>query len=131
MKIIQRLEVGAGVATLIAALLSFFLISIPLSRKIPQNDNGWFWSFFFLIFPACLTAIGAYFHAFKRSNLALGAVLFLGSVMVFLHALAFLIGTSFNGYLFIGVSPGILAVITMFFALCTVILSSAQNEGSR
>jgi hypothetical protein len=46
--------------------------------------------------------------------------------------LAFFAG-NFNGYilLLLRISPILLGTATILFALCTVILSSTQNEGSR
>lgn len=66
MKIIQKLEVFAALATLIAATLSFYFVVFPQMEQLQKlgtsNNKVLFSAFLGLFLPALLTLIGAYFH---------------------------------------------------------------------
>jgi hypothetical protein len=118
MKTVQKLEVIAGVATLITMLLFIFFEDIPSLTKTVEYSNGYPWvqAFFVLVFPCLLIAISSYFHALKNSYIGLAVIIILGGIITFLHVVTYLIGSVFESNVLIGRSPG-------FFAFATIILA--------
>lgn len=133
MKTVQKLEIIAGVATFLAAILSFIYIGIPDVKVLEElgysSSDSFRRYFLFLLLPALFTVVGAYIHAMKQSIVGFVMLFVCGGLITFLHAIGFLVGTGFGGYLLIGVSPGIFAALTIFFAICLTIVR--RNSPSR
>lgn len=135
MKIVQRLELFAGFATFIAALLSFYFVHLPNVQSYDGEDalTGGFIlrPFLFYFLPSFLTLIGAYIHVAKNSIFGLITILVFAGVVTFLHAVGFLVGSSLNGHPLLGMSPGFFAALTILLALCSTIISATQAEKAK
>ena len=132
MKTVQKLEVFFGAATLLTALLSFYFVHSPLMRH-PNSENSSIEGFIFrpLIFfflPAFLTCVGSYIHSTKQSISGFVITIIFGSIVTFFHAVGFLIGTSFNGYLLLGISPGVFAFTTVILAFVNTVWRTVKHS---
>lgn len=132
MKIIQKLEIFFGVATLLATLLSFYFIALPhieqLERLGYPRKGSLLRVFLALILPGFLILVGTYFHAVKQSIIGFIIILVFGGLLTFSHAIGFLVGASFNGHVLLGISPGLFALTTMLLALYSQSLAPPQPE---
>ena len=128
MKTLQRLEVFFGFAYFASILASFYFIQIPLSKRIAEQNQNLNWSLWdnpgilFLIGLNLLIPICSYLHAMKKSYIAFGAILIVGGFFAFMNIFALLIGTTFEGHIWIGISPTIFASATMVLAFTNFIL---------
>jgi hypothetical protein len=101
-------------------------IEMPASKWAAERDhdiNWHYWGTWALIGIAfhLIVPIGAYFHAFKGSYIALGFILAIGSLMVLAVAIPFLIGSTFGDHFWLGVAPGVLAIVTMVLAIINTV----------
>jgi hypothetical protein len=122
MKTIQKLEFLTGIATFLSAFLFIYYIDYPMFKEVAELHDepfkyDWVRTFLILIFPSFLIAISSYFHAFKKSYVALAIILTLGAARILLLLLTLLIGSAFENYVFIRVSPTIFSFLTILFAL--------------
>lgn len=135
MKTIQRLEIFAGLAVLVTASLSFYFIHLPQMEDLKRlgNPSQEFLTgnFLLLLLPALLILFGVCAHAIKRSIIGLLIILVFGGLTVFLHAVGFLVGQTFNGHKFLGVLSGLFAMTTVFLALYSHSLPSTNQTKSR
>ncbi len=74
------------------------------------------------ILPPALFLLSSYFHAFKRSYIALGFILIWGGLVIILTFMSVLIGSAFEGHPWIGASPGLVAFTTILLALINTII---------
>ena len=130
-QLIQGLELGAGIACVIAVLMFIYFVDIPQSKgiaKLYNDSSGYHWitAFLFFILPSLLIAVSSYFHAIKRNNIGLAVIIILGGILSFLNAIGFLIGSAFEGHVWIGISPGFFAFMTIVFALINTVLFSTK-----
>jgi len=132
MKTVQKLEVGAGIITLIATLLFFFFAGFLKIIKESEYFNTTvkeelFWSFLILIIPSLLITFGSYFHASKQSKLGFAALIIGGSILMLYFGVIFFSGGAFYYY---GVVGGFLSVIPGIFAAMTIILALRSRKSS-
>lgn len=132
MKIFQKLEMFAGLATLIAASLSIYFIVLPEMERLEElkiaNKDMLPQALLALLLPAFLLTVGVYIHIAKRSIIGFIIVLIFGGLLTLSHAIGFLAGTSFFGHPLLGISTGLFAAITVFFAFCTTLLAASQDD---
>ena len=123
MKNIQKLEIGSGIATLIA---SSIYICISILPNIDLRNEGQTYTelfskiFLLIIFPSLLTAIGSYIHSIKQSKTGLIALLLGGSFLILFFGLFFMLAKFYyhglsNGWF--AIIPGVFATLTIYFAL--------------
>lgn len=121
MKTVQKLEIFAGIATFLLILPNLWLTDNTFQKFIQESrnltDEVFVSTFIFLILPASLIAIGAYFHATKNSILGIVILIVCGGFFIFGYGVAWLIGSAFNGYRLLGLLPGFFAFITVFLAI--------------
>ncbi len=133
MKTIQKLELFAGVATLIATIAFIYFVDIPLSKKIAVQNNDstgyhWIQPCLLLILPSLLIVISSYAHAFKESKIGFIVVVILSGTLSFLYAIGFLVGSAFEGQILIGISPGLFAFATLTFAIINIVWSFSERD---
>lgn len=127
MKIIQKLEVVFGFATLIAAIVGFYFEHIPLIRRIGGLNGEVFSvealvrSLILFLLPAIFVFFGSYFHGVKRSSLAFTSLIIGGSILTLVFIIAFFSGAAFYVYGVTGAlwrfAPHLLAMLTLIFAV--------------
>lgn len=89
MKTVQKLEIGAGLATFVSTLAYFCVYMLPYSRFVYENDGALsgfavlLTTFANLVIPGVVTAFGAYFWAVKSNWFGFGAVVFGASMTAF------------------------------------------------
>ena len=94
MKTIQKLEIYAGLATLITSLIYIYISILPNIdlRNEEQTATELFSKIFLLIiFPALLTAIGSYTPSVKQSKIGFVALLFGTSFLMLFFGLFFML----------------------------------------
>lgn len=135
MKIIQRLELFAGFAVFATALLSFYFIHLPQMENLKKLGNSsqefLTGNFLFLFLPALLILFGVCAHTIRRSVIGLLIIIVFGGLTVFLHAVGFLVGQTFGGYILLGVSPGLFAAATILLALYSQFIASSPAENDK
>lgn len=133
MKVLRTLEFSAGIATFLGALLVIYFISIPESKAIAELyhepfNYSWTRAFLFLVIPSLLIAISSYFHAFRNNYIGLAVIIILGGAITFLHLIAILSGTAFEGHPLIGTSEGFFAFLTIILALINTMYLSIKYD---
>lgn len=127
MRTIQRLELFAGLATLITGLLSCYFIDLPGAKGMEElgysYQETFLRAFFALILPGFLTLVGAYFHTARQSIVGLILIFVFAGIIAFLHAVGVIIGRVPDRYVLLGVLPGLFAAATICFALYSQFLA--------
>src|SRR5687768_5350072 len=116
---IQKLEIGAGIATLISIslyicyLFYYFGFERLLNNPVRGNNPDLVVIIFFIgWFLSLLVGFGAYFNATQRSELG-GVAVCLGAVFIIIS----LVPLSFFGLIYSGVLAGLLVITPAIFAL--------------
>ena len=126
MKIVQKLEFSAGIATFIATLLYIYFVDLPASKGVAELYHepfsyNWTRGFLVLIVPSLLVAVSSYFHAFNNNYIGLAVIILLSGLITASHLLSFLLGSAFEGHLLIGNLRAIFAFLTIILAVCNTI----------
>lgn len=123
MKLVQKLEIAFGLATLILTIAYFCLNMLPYVKFRYENDGAFssaivlVSAFGMIVIPSVLTAVGAYFWATKRSSLGFGMVVS-GALATSLVAVAFFASAMFYFQGFVVIS---LIVLQFIFAILALI----------
>ncbi len=130
-KTIQKLEIGAGLATLVASSIYFYKSVLPYMDSDIREQNsivGPLKIFLLIIFPALLTAVGSYIHAVKQSRFGLIMLLLGSSILTLFFGILLFTFAIFYYYGWLGgllaITPGVFAALTIYFALRSRKLSS-------
>ena len=128
MSIIQKFEICAGIATPAAALA--YVVSFVLFAFSFGHDGK---VYIGILATVCLlsliVAVGAYYHATTRSNLAFAAVCICGAVLIAILGYVGFFILMWGGilYSFFTITPAILALFAIFFAICSKVKIALQN----
>ncbi|MCC7308845.1 MAG: hypothetical protein IT173_14875 [Acidobacteria bacterium] len=129
MKTIQRLEIGAGLATFVATLLISFLLFFPALR-LEIEDRQWdvvlrylISGFVFCVLPACLIGFGSISHALRQNRNGVLAVLLGGVVLIPSFCLGFLGAAVYRGWL-----RSLFMTLPVFLAAFTILLAFGSRS---
>ena len=127
MKTIQKLEIGFGLATLVATLILLYLFA---SKAISDNHSDIIFEsiisvVLLLILPAFLTGIGSIVHVVRQSRGGFITVLLGGTVLSLIFGLNFF---SLAIFYFFGWVGGVIATTPALFALATVFAAMKSNK---
>lgn len=125
MKTIQKLELCAGIATVISAAIYFYVSALPAINLRIKEENSitevLSKGFLIIIFPALLTAVGSFVHTVKESRIGLVILLFGGSILTLFFGILLFSFATFYYYGWLGgllaITPGVFAALTIYFAL--------------
>jgi hypothetical protein len=134
-KVGDSVEVLAGTATLLSAMLAEYFVYFPeidglkdLGYSLPEIL---FRSLLALLIPALLIATGSFLHAIKKSIVGFGLLFVFGVWLTFTHWYFFALGAANTAHPFIGLSPGFFALFTIILAFVNIALSFAKPERPR
>ena len=133
MRLLQKIEIGLGIAFFVSLLASVYFVDLPLARSIAEKYNEPLkLGVFFLIFilPPLLVAICSYFHAVRKSYIALVVLLIISGGISFFIATYALISGLFSKHPLIGTLPFFLGIATMFVAVANTIYFLRETESS-
>ena len=120
MRLLQKLEISLGIAFLLSNMISLFVITLPLERSVAEIYNeplNLGVIFLLFILPPLLVAICSYFHAVRKSYIALVMLLIIsGAVSFYIAALALISGL-YSQHLLIGTLPFFMGFATMVVAV--------------
>ena len=128
MKIVQKLELVAGAATLLTSILYFYFKVLPVVTLDKENDIDqklFIKTALFLIVPGFLTAVGSYIHTVKQSQLGLVLLILGGGVLIIFFGLLLVTFATFYYYGWVG---GLLAVTPGIFSATTIILAIRSRK---
>lgn len=123
MKLVQKLEIAFGLATLFFTVAYFCLHMLPYVKFAYENGGAFraavvlLITFGIIVIPSVLTAVGAYFWATKGSSLGFGMVVS-GALATSLVAVAFFASAMFYFQGFVVIS---LIVLQFIFAILALI----------
>lgn len=135
MKTVQKLEILGGLATLVVS--SLFYYRIVLSYINDDRGEQYYTPILVRVFlgilaPALLIAVGSLIHALARNRFGFILTLLGSFVLILFYGMMLLSRASFYyfGWIFgfVAVSPGVLAVLTVFFAFRSRKLSEVPNN---
>lgn len=134
MKTIQRLELFAGTATFITALLAFIFVLFP-SIKDDGNVSAelrFFWCIVFFVLPEFLIALGSYVHAVNRSIAGFFIILIFSVPLILVYALSATTSVLFSDEIpfksLLGLSPALFAAATVILALYLTIFPTTRSK---
>ena len=122
MKMLQRLEVLSGCLFCLSMAAYMYFIDAPLEKRVAERTGVLDWNYWDAPFPFILALLSlvillcSFLHAFKHSYVALGIILVLGGLIILGLFMGLVIGTAFEGHIWLGLSPGIFAFTTIVFA---------------
>jgi hypothetical protein len=133
MKAIQKLEVGAGLATLLTALPPFFyIINHTLLREDRLTDRSpkevLVRAFLLHILPSLMTAFGSYAHAVKKSKLGLIVLFVGGGFFILLYGAVITTGALFYTT---SLTQVIFGLLLFFFPAGTILFALLSQSSSR
>ncbi len=132
MKTIQKLEFVSGVFTFLFALPNIYLTYIFFADWIRDSKTSieevLVGPILFLVTPALLVFIGVVFQTLKQWKIGFVIIFISGGWLTFTHLLGFLLGSVFNGYLLLGILPGLFAFTTIILAFFNLILTLNKSK---
>lgn len=124
MRLLQKIEIGLGVAFFVSLLASFYLIDLPLAQSVAEMRNepiNLRILFLFNILPGIIVATCTYFHVIRRSLFAFFASFAVCGLITFLLLATTLLGNAFMGRPLIGTLPMFIGFATMIVAVTNTI----------
>jgi hypothetical protein len=121
MKLIQKLEIGAGMVICLVIFVCFFILTDMNSGRYPRFPHNNEEINMLLIFGLCslITSVGSYFEIFSRSSIALVALCIGGIILIVILGLFGFFFFISGGYGFglLLLSPIPLTVIRILLAI--------------